>query len=81
MYNGRQRHIQTESVQGQSVKEESVHGHRNGESALRHVKNRVPSDENKTVGRKRNIQRAKQLLLITKRKKIIDAMLHLVPRL
>lgn len=29
MYNGR-RHIQTESIQDQSVKEESVHGHRNG---------------------------------------------------
>lgn len=28
MYNGRQRHIQTESLQDQSAKEESVHGHR-----------------------------------------------------
>ena len=37
MYNGRRRHIQTESTQDQSVKEESIHGHRNrvgGEEAL-----------------------------------------------
>lgn len=34
MYNGRQWHIQTESIQDQSVKEESVHGHRNGGKAL-----------------------------------------------
>lgn len=67
MYNGRQRHIQTESIQDQSAKE-SVHGHRNGESALRHVKNKVPSNKSKTLGRKRNVQGAKQLLLITKRK-------------
>lgn len=42
MYNGRQRHIRTESVQDRSVKQESVHGHRSnggcGERALRHVK-------------------------------------------
>lgn len=38
----------------QSVKQESVHGHRNGESALRHVKNKVPNDESKTLGRKRD---------------------------
>lgn len=60
MYNGRQRHIQTESIQDQSAKEESVHGHRKwGESALRHVKNKVPSDKNKTLGRKRNVQGAR----------------------
>ena len=62
------KHVQTESIRDQSVKEESVHGHRDGESALRRVKNKVPSDKNKTLGRKRNVQGAKkkkQLLLIT----------------
>lgn len=69
MYNGR-RHIQTESIQDQSVKEESVHGHRNGgESALRHVENEAPGDKNKTLGRKRNVQGAKHRLLATKKEK------------
>lgn len=45
MYNGRRRHIQTEPIRDQSVKEESVHGHGNGESALRRVENKVPSDK------------------------------------
>lgn len=54
-----------------------------GLSALRHVENEAPGDKNKTLGRKRNVQGAKQRLLATKRKKtkIINAMLHLVPRL
>lgn len=39
----------------------------NGESALRHVKNKVPSDKNKTLGRERNVQGAKELLLATKK--------------
>lgn len=46
MYNGRQRHIRTESIQGRSVKEESVHGHKRqweGGSALRHVKKQKSS--------------------------------------
>lgn len=40
----------------------------NGESALRHVRNKVPGDKNKTLGRERNVQGAKELRLATKRK-------------
>lgn len=54
MYNGRQRHIQTESTQDQSV-----HGHGNGESALRHVKNKVPSDKKQNTWQKEKCTRSK----------------------
>lgn len=78
MYNGRQWHIQTEPYQDQSAKEESVHGHRNGDrrgggGASRSDKNKDPSDKNE------NTLLAEREMY--KEKKIMNAMLHLVPRL
>lgn len=83
MYNGRRRHIQTESIRDQSVKEESVHGHRHGgKSALRRVKNEVPSNKRQNTWQKEKCTRSKTASARhKKRKKIINAMLHLVPRL
>lgn len=59
MYNGRQQHIQTESIQDQSVKE-SVHGHRNGESAWRRFKNKVPSNKKQNTWQKEKCTRSKK---------------------
>lgn len=80
MYNGRQRHIRTESVQDRSVKEESVHGHRRngrGGSALRHVKKQeFPAMKTKHLAeremykeQKKTKQKKQQLLLTTKKEK------------
>lgn len=60
MYNGRRRHIQTESIQDQSVKEESVHGHRDGgEKRFESVKNEVPRDKRQNTWQKEKYTKSK----------------------
>lgn len=56
MYNGRQRHIQTESIQDQSVKKKPVHGHRDEESAFRHDK--FPAMKNKNTWQREKCTRS-----------------------
>lgn len=77
MYNGRQEHIQTESIEGQSVKEESVCGYRNGESSSRHVENKDSS--NKHSAEREMYKEQNGFCSSPREKKTIK--LHLVPRL
>lgn len=69
MYNGRQQHIQTESIQDQSLKKNPSMNTEMGKALLDMSRTKIPAMKNKTLGRKRNVQGAKQLLLITKREK------------
>lgn len=84
MYNGRRRHIQTESIQDQSVKEESVHGHRDGGEKRFETCQERSSQRQKTKHlAEREIYKEQNSFCSSqkKKKKIINAMLHLVPRL
>lgn len=47
---------------------DSVHGHRNGESAWKHVKNKIPSDKNKNTWQREKCTRRKAASARNKKK-------------
>lgn len=68
MYNGRQHHIQTESIQQQLVQNNlSIDTY--GKRAFRHIQNKVPSNEKQNPWQKEKCTRSKNSSYLAKKKK------------